>query len=162
MYRFATPLALVLLATTAAVAQDPVMIKEIEVEVDLDAVVNPEAAARYGTLATDLEGAISARLVDRIDEDGMNLTVDISEAELSNSFTEALGIADTKLVGDVKIAGDTSNALDNVYTLTVSIEQVRLFFPEGTDETSLSVSSDEYYASLIAAFADAVAVRVDD
>lgn len=162
MYRFATPLAFALLAATGALAQDPVMIKDVIVEIDLDAIVNPEAAKRYGTLATDLEGAISARLVDRISEDGMTLTVDISEAELSNSFTEAAGIADTMLVGDVKVAGATSNALDNIYTLTVSIEQVRVFFPAGMDETTLTVSSDEYYTSLISAFAEAVAVRIDE
>ena len=162
MYRFATPLAFAMLVATGAFAKDAVMIKEIVVETDLEAIVNPEAAKRYGTLATDLQGAIAARLADRIAEDGMTLTVDISEAELSNSFTEAAGIADTKLVGDIKVAGVASNALDNVYTMTVSIEQVRLFFPAGMDETTLTVSSDEYYTSLIAAFADAVAVRIDE
>jgi len=162
MLRIVPPLLIALLLATSAPAKDKVMLKDIVVEMDLEAVVNAEAAMRYGTLATDLQGAIAARLADRIAEDGLTLTVDISEAELSNGFTEAVGIAETKLIGDVKIAGKASNALDNIFTLTVTIDQVRVFFPEGLDETTLTVSSQEYYTSLIAAFADAVAVRIDD
>lgn len=162
MSRIATPLMIAAFLASGAFEKEPVMLKEIVVEMDLEAIVNPEAAAHYGTLATDLQGAIAARLVDRVADEGDTLTVDISEAELSNGFTDAVGLAETKLVGEVKIAGKATNALDNVFTLTVTIDRVRVFFPSGMDEATLTVSSEVYYTALIAAFADAVAVRIDD
>lgn len=162
MYRFITPLLISISLGTGALAQDSDKIKEIKVEMDLTAIVNPAAALRLGTLATDLQGAIAARLVDRIGEEGRVVSVDISEAELSNSFTEVAGLADTMLVGVVHVTDENDNTNFNTYTLTVTIEQARAFFPADLDEATLTASSDAYYTSLISAFADAVAVRIDD
>ena len=162
MQRYLTPLALSLLLSTAAFAQESDRIKEITVEMDLTAIVNPEAAKRFGTLATDLQGAIAARLADRIGEEGRKLSVDISEAELSNAFTGPMGIAESKLVGLVHVTDENDATHFNTYTLTVTIDQARAFFPPETDEATLTASSDAYYVSLISAFAEAVAVRIDD
>lgn len=162
MYRLSAPILMSIFLATGAVAQNSDTIKEITVEMDLTAIVNPAAAKRLGTLATDLQGAIAARLVDRIGEEGRKLSVDISEAELSNSFTEAAGLADTMLVGVVKVTDENDNTNFNTYTLTVSIEQARAFFPADLDEATLTASSDAYYTSLISAFAEAVAVRIDE
>ena len=162
MYRLIAPLLISISLGTGALAQDSDKIKEIKVEMDLTAIVNPAAALRLGTLATDLQGAIAARLVDRIGEEGRVVSVDISEAELSNSFTEAAGLADTMLVGVVHITDENDNTNFNTYTLTVTIEQARAFFPAELEEATLTASSDAYYTSLISAFADAVALRIDD
>jgi hypothetical protein len=162
MYRLSAPILMSIFLATGAVAQESDKIKEITVEMDLTAIVNPAAAKRLGTLATDLQGAIAARLVDRIGEEGRKLSVDISEAELSNSFTEAAGLADTILVGVVNVTDENDNSHFNTYTLTVTIEQARAFFPADLDEATLTASSDAFYTSLIMAFADAVAVRIDD
>ena len=162
MSRFAAPILLSLLLATTAGAEQSEKIKTITVEMDLAAIVNPEAAKRYGTLATDLQGAIAARLVDRIADEGRVLSVDISEAELSNAFTEAMGLADTKLVGEVHIDDENDKGNFNTYTLTVTVDNARAFFPAGIDEATLTVSSDDFYSSLISAFADEVAKRIDE
>lgn len=162
MSRFTAPILLSFFLATAAGAEQSEMIKEITVEMDLAAVVNPAAAERFGTLATDLQGAIAARLVDRIADEGRVLSVDISEAELSNAFTEAAGLADTKLVGEVHIEDENDKGNFNTYTLTVTVENARAFFPADIDEATLTASSDAFYASLISAFADEVAKRIDE
>lgn len=162
MQRISTSVLLTLFLATGALAQDSDLIKEISVEMDLTAIVNPEAAKRFGTLATDLQGAIAARLVDRIGEEGRKLTVDISEAELSNAFTGGAGLAESRLVGLVHVTDENDNSHFNTYTLTVTIDQARVYFPPETDEATLTASSDAYYTSLISAFAEAVADRIDD
>ncbi|MDM7931091.1 hypothetical protein [Tabrizicola sp.] len=161
MYKLSAPLLISILLATGAQAKED-KIKDIKVEMDLAAIVNPLAAERLGTLATDLQGAIAARLADRVAEEGKVLTVDISEAELSNAFTDAAGLAETKLVGLVHVTDENDNSNFNSYQLTVTVDQARAFFPADTDEASLTASSDAYYTSLITAFADAVAVRIDE
>lgn len=162
MNRVAYPLLLSLFLATGALAQDKDMIKEISVEMDLAAIVNPEAAKHYGNLATDLQGAIAALLADRIGEEGREVKVDISEAELSNAFTGPAGLEESKLVGMVYITDENDNSHFNTYELTVTVEQARLFFPPDTDETTLTASSEAYYSSLVSAFAQAVADRIDN
>lgn len=153
-----TLLALVAATSTGFAAT---MVKEIEVSADLTAIKNPLAATYWTDLSDDVENAIVARLTDRISEDGVSISIDLSEVELSNSFQEALNIADTSLVADVKVSSDTDNSAHNTYNLTVNINQAMLFLPEGTDVSQLSQDSTEYYDALINAFADAVVVRLD-
>ena len=102
-----TALSSLLLATTAFAALD--MVSSIDVTVDLPAITNKAAALRYSNIADDLKSAITSRLVDRLAEDGMKVSVDISEVELSNSFTETVGSADTRLVGIVSITDVADN-----------------------------------------------------
>lgn len=157
MNRFVITAAAMLLST-AALAADKV--KEIDVSLDLDAVTNQEAALRFANTADDLKNAIAARVLDRADPDeGLTIDINLSEVELSSSFTEAVGAADTRLVGDVKVTEGPS--LKGEYQLTVDVNQARTFFPATVDLTKLTANSDEYYNAMIAAFADAVVVRLD-
>ena len=151
--------AALLMATTAFAEVDK--IKEVVVTMDLGAVTNPAAALRYAKVADDLQGAIAARVVDRTGEEGMKVDIDISEVELSNSFTEIVGSADTRLVGVVHVTDDKNNTNFKTYELTVDVNQAKGFFPETVDLTKLSASSDEYYTAMITAFADAVVRRLD-
>ena len=147
-----------MLISTAAFAAD--MVKEIDVSLEIDAVTNPAAALRYANTADDLKNAIAARLVDRTDPDkGVTIDINLSEVELSNSYTEMVGAADTRLVGDVKVTEGPS--LKNEYQLSVDVNQAKVFFPATVDMTKLTASSDEFYTSMITAFADAVVVRLD-
>ena len=66
----------VLASTTAQAAVDNVA--EVHVEADLSVVQNEKAAAYWANLPADLENAIVARLVNRIAEDGVTITVDLS------------------------------------------------------------------------------------
>ena len=158
MNRFVLTVAAMLISTAAFAAADKV--KEIDVSLDIDAVTNPAAALRYANTADDLKNAIAARLIDRTDADkGVTIDINLSEVELSNSYTEMVGAADTRLVGDVKVTEGPS--LKNEYQLTVDVNQAKVFFPATVDLTKLSSSSDEFYASMITAFADAVVVRLD-
>ena len=158
MNRFVLTVAAMLISTAAFAAADKV--KEIDVTLEIDAVTNPAAALRYANTADDLKNAIAARLVDRTDPDkGVTIDINLSEVELSNSYTEMVGAADTRLVGDVKVTEGPS--LKNEYQLSVDVNQAKVFFPATVDMTKLTASSDEFYTSMITAFADAVVVRLD-
>jgi hypothetical protein len=137
-------------------------IDKIEVTVDMTAITNPAAAARYAHIGDDLQSALMARLVDRIAETGMTLSVDISEVELSNTYTEIVGSADTRLVGTVNITDMENNSNYRSYELSVDINQAKAFLPTTVDLSTLSASSNEYYKAMIATFADTVAQKLSE
>ena len=132
------------------------MVSVVEVSLDLPAVTNKAAALRFTHIADDLKTAITALLVDRLAPEGEKIGIDLSEVELSNSYTEAIGTADTRLVGIVSITDPKDNSNFRNYTLTVDVNQAKTFLPTTVDMSTLSSSSDEYYTALIHAFAQAV------
>jgi hypothetical protein len=158
-----------LLATSAlvllpfsALAAGPVMVKSVEVEVALEDVTNVNAAERFANIKTDLENAIAARLVDRTDdENGVKITVDISELELSNAYSEIFNLADSRLAGIVQVIGTADNPDSARYELVIDVEGAQAYFPEGTVLADLPADSAVYYDTLITAFADAVVLNLD-
>jgi len=151
-----------LLFATQAFAAPDTMVKEIDVQIELPDVTNAAAAARFATIETDLESALAARMVERLADVGVNVIIDISEVELSNSFTETMNLADTRLVATVKITDDVDNSNFNSYELTVDVNAAKMFVPAGTDLVVLPVDSSIYYDALIAAFADGVVTRLNE
>lgn len=165
MRRFAPATALALIFALPAVAQEMRMVKTIDVTTELTAVQNTEAAAYWATLDTDLESAIAERLVGRIaadDSNAVNITIDVAEVELANAFQEAVGTDDTMLAGNVRIRNDVSNGNDKDFDLSVNLNQIVPMLPVGTDLTLVPASNADVYASLVAAFADAVVTRIDN
>lgn len=152
-------LAATLLATTA-IAQEPTKVKEVDVEADLSAVQNPRAASYWTDIAEDLENAIVARLTDRIADDGVKISVDISEVELANTFENLTNVADTRMVGQVNVTSETDNTEFNSYELTLSVEQALPYFPPGTVVTAITLENRDYYTGMIEGFAQAVVDRL--
>ncbi len=154
-------LSLALLAgTTAHAAFDKVA--EVNVEADLSVVQNAEAAAYWANVTTDLENAIVARLVDRIDEEGVIVSVDLSEIELASAFEQAYNIADSVLVGEINVKGEQTNANEFTYDLSVSLESaVVAVSADGTTVVYDTINSPEAYQVLISAFADNVVESLD-
>lgn len=152
-------LAATLIATTG-LAQDMTMVREVDVEADLSAVQNPRAAEYWTDIADDLENAIVARLTDRIAEDGVRISVDISEVELANTFENLTNVADTRMVGQVNVTSETDNTKFNSYELTLSVEQALPYFPPGTVVTAITLENRDYYSGMIEAFAQSVVDRL--
>lgn len=144
---------------SAAFAQDT-MVQEVSVEADLTAVSNAQAAAYWTNAADDLENAIVARLVDRIADTGSKISIDIDELALSNSFQNQLGLEDAVLVGMVNVSNDTDNSKFDAYELTVTAQSAQAFAADGTVLEGAFTDTPEYYAALIAAFADGVVTRL--
>lgn len=132
------------------------MVAEVEVSIDLPAVTNVAAAARFTNISDDLKNAIMVLLVDRMAPEGEKIGIDISEVELSNSFTETVGTADTKLVGIVSITDPKDNSNFKSYTLSVDVNQAKTYLPAETDIATLKASDDAYYKALIDAFAKTI------
>lgn len=146
---------------TAAIAAPDTMVKTVEVNIELTAMENKAAAARFATMQDDLQNALTARLANRFADEGVKISVDISAAELSNSYTEQMGLADTRLVGNVVITDETNNTNFDAYILTVDINSARSYLPEGVDVATLPKDSSDYYNAMIAAFAHHVVLMLD-
>jgi hypothetical protein len=146
--------------TTAGLAANTPSVKTIKVEVELEAIANPKAAAYWTSIADDLENAIVARITDQIAEDGIALKIDLQEVSLSGGFSEMLGIADTRLVGDVIMTHETDNSRFGAYKLTVDVNAAMPMLPPDTDVTVMPADSRVYYDAMIATFADGVVERL--
>lgn len=146
------------LFATGAYAADT--LSEVEVEADLTAISNTEAATVWSDLTGDLEQKITERLATRIGEDGASVMVDIDEIALANLFEQTTGMAESKLEGDVEIdAPGLFNKMD--YTLTVTSEQAVAYYPSGTTPGEVTVGSEVYYNAMLDAFADNIASKFD-
>lgn len=156
--------AFVTLASLAASVALPVtaetIVREVEVSVDMEALQNTNAAAHWTSLADDLENAIVGALVGQTGEEGAKVSVDIDEVELASSFQSAVGVADSKLIGDVAVTHDSDNTKFDNYELTVTFEQAGPFFLPGTDLSAITTDSAEYYDAMVAAFADHVVQKL--
>ncbi len=145
-------------------------VAKIDVQVDLSAVQNAEAATYWANLEVDLENALAARLVDRLvteeakpDEngkiDGAQIVVDIREVELANALQRELNLGDAVLVGQVTVKDDTDNSNADGYELTTSLENAKVVVPEGK-MVVLSTDTTEAYTRLVDVFAENVVSRL--
>lgn len=145
---------------TAPAAFAETMVKEVVVNADLSAVDNAKAGEHWATLTDDLQNAIVTRIAPLAAEEGVKITVEIDSVELANSFQSAVGVADSKLAGQVRVTSDIASPSVENYDLVVSFEQAGPFFLPGTDLSKITTDSKEYYDAMIAAFADYVAARL--
>ncbi|AWB50605.1 hypothetical protein HYN69_18565 (plasmid) [Gemmobacter aquarius] len=144
----------------AVFADENTQVRDIDVEADIAAINNPAAAAYWTNVADDLENAIVARITNRTSDDGVKISVDISEVELANAFENVTNVAETKMVGQVNVTSDTDNTEFNSYELTVSVEEALPFFPPGTTVVMITRDTPEYYKAMVEAFAEAVVKRL--
>jgi hypothetical protein len=160
MFRTTIAAALLALSSTTAFAE-VTTINSIRVTADITAIENPQAAEYWGSLTTDLEAAILARLVDRIAEDGAQIKIDLNEIALSNTFQNAFGLEDAVLVGQVTISHETDNSQFNAYELTITANASGVLSEDGTILAGAFADTPEYYAAFISAFADGVVDRLN-
>ncbi|MDX5351233.1 MAG: hypothetical protein LPJ95_11115 [Paracoccaceae bacterium] len=145
------------LATSAFAGVEQVA--KIDVTTDLTAISNEQAANFWANLEADLENAISARVTDRLADDGAEILVDIREVELANAFERELNLADAVLVGQVNIKDDTDNQNYDAYELSVSLENAQIIVPEGA-VLVLSTDTTGAYDRLVETFAESVVSRL--
>lgn len=145
---------------TAPAAFAETMVKEVVVKADLTAIENAKAGTHWATLTDDLQNAIVTRVASRAAEEGVKITVEIDSVELANSFQSSLGVADSKLSGQVRVTSDIADDSVGNYDVAVSFEQAGPFFVAGTDLSKITTDSKEYYDAMIVAFADYVAAQL--
>lgn len=161
MYRtFAIGTMALLILSTATLAATSPTVKSVDIDVELEAIGNPKAAAYWTTIAEDLENAIVKLVTEQIADDGVEVKIDLQEVELSGGFDEAMGLADTRLVGDVAMVHATDNSRFGAYTLTVDINAARPLLPQGVDLQTLPADTRVYYDAMIQAFAQGVVDRL--
>ena len=147
--------------TVPACAQQPDMIKSINVETSLTDLNNPQAATYWKTLDNDLEAAIAANLVGRLGEDGKEIKIDMNEVELANFVQAQTGAAETSMTGTVNVVDLQDNSNFQTFDLTVTMRQALPMMPPGTDLLVIAPTSSQVYSAMVATFAKAVVDRID-
>lgn len=153
------PALFALMSSTAFADVDKV--SEVTVTADIAAIGNEEAAQFWASIADDLENAILAQIVDRIDDEGAKISVRLEEVALANAFERSFDLDESVLVGQVNITDDNNNANFNSYELSVSLSGMTAVDESGDPIMFESVQTELAYVTLIEAFADGVVTRLD-
>ena len=155
-----TAISLAVFATTSAQAAVET-ISDVTVTADVTAIQNQKAAAYWANVATDVQNAILARLVDRIADDGAKITVDLREVELASSFERAINVSDAVLVGQVNVSDETDNSNFNAYELSISLGTAASVSADGKSYFYDTLDTPEAYQALVNSFADNVVKRLE-
>lgn len=153
----AAAMALLLVATPSLASDTPV--ESVDVSFDLTAIENAEAAEFWATLEDDLETAIITLVADRIAENGSEISVDIDELSMSNSFEAALG-SDSVLAGSIAITNDTDSTKNGFFDFTVTVDQAGRMSNTGEEVALLTVPVEEAYTALVDAYAAGIVERM--
>jgi hypothetical protein len=142
--------ALALVACVQAEAPAPVTVSNVEVDVDLTAVASRQAAARWATLETDIAAALDQEFVGMTSPEGYLVKVDVDELSLAT-----LGGDDARLTGTAQMVDIFREQVVRSFAVSASANEAAAFLPPG--QTSVSPTSQEFYAAVVRAFARGVA-----
>ncbi|MDD7972248.1 hypothetical protein [Roseinatronobacter alkalisoli] len=152
--------ALFALASSTALASVE-KVSEVTVAADITAIGNEEAALFWASITDDLENAILALIVDRIDDEGAKISVRLEEVALASAFERSFDLEQSVLVGQVNVTDETDNSNFNSYELSVSLSGVTAVDEYGEPLLFESVEAELAYQTLITAFAEGVVARLD-
>ena len=144
--------ALMLAACGGTPKTEPLLISGVEVQADLPSVGSPQAVAYWKNLSGDLETAIAAEFVGRVDPAGKQINVDVDEISLTTPFAAGATAETARLAGTVTLVNpDGTNAA--VYNVTATSADVVTYLPQGSDIVAIQPTSAEYYRAIVQAFA---------
>lgn len=144
--------ALVLAACSGGETPGPLTISEVTVQADLPAVGSRQAVTYWQNLSDDLETAIAAQFVGRIDPAGKRIDVDVDEISLGSGFAAGATAETARLSGRVTLINpDGTDAA--AYDVTATSQDLVSYLPPGTNLVSVPPTSAEYYNAIVQAFA---------
>ena len=144
--------ALLLAACGGGQPEQPLTISGVTVQADLPAVGSPQAVAYWKNLSGDLETAIAAEFVGRVDPGGKQINVDVDEISLTTPFAAGATAETARLAGTVTLINpDGTNAA--VYDVTATSADVVTYLPPGSTLVTVQPTSAEYYRAIVQAFA---------
>lgn len=146
-------------ATTPETPTPPATISAIDVNTDLGSIGNAESVRYWQSLDEDLEAALAAAYLGRIDPAGAIISVDVDEISLANAFSTQFQGEDARLTGQVVVTDPVSGESSGVYNVAASASQAQSLLV-GTGVTTVSPTSDEFYAAVVEAFARGVVQAV--
>jgi hypothetical protein len=146
--------------SSAAFAQDELVFSDVNVEASMEAAQNGNAMQVFPEITTDLMTAISSRVPGSDDAADPTIRIDIRKISLngnpmltgSNEFNEIEGV--------VAISGKGGNTPGYSFPVNISAYAADIAVPEGY--VAVAPSQDDFYVSMINAFADVVAQQALD
>lgn len=151
--------AALVLAACAGNEPEPMTISEVRVEADLASIGTRQAVSYWQNLSDDLEEAIAAQFLGRIDPTGNVITVDVDELSLNTAFGAGATAETAVLSGRVELLNPAGTS-EGAWDVTASATDVVDFLPAGTDIVSVPPTSAAYYRAIVQAFARGAALTV--
>ncbi|MGR3513523.1 MAG: hypothetical protein ACU0GG_12245 [Paracoccaceae bacterium] len=159
MLRTLSKTAALALVGTAALASDTHIIEDIDVQFEVESIESEVAAEFWSDLEGDLEEAILSRVADQLGENGSEITIDIDELAISNSFEGALG-TDSTLLAAVAIENETDPTKNSFYDLKVTVDESGSFQTEDGSTAIVTHEREAVYEAVVNTFADGVVKRL--
>ena len=139
---------------------EPLTISDVSVEADLPSVGSREAVAYWQNLDADLETAIAAQYVGRVDPAGKHINVDVDEISLRSPFMSGATGETAKLSGRVTLVNPDGTSAAT-YDVTATSQDVATYLPPGSNLVSIPPTSAEYYRAIVQAFAAGTATTLN-
>ena len=160
MKRFAiSTLAAISLAAPALAIESDHMIKKVDVTFDLQAVDSVEAAKFWGDLEGDLESAIVALVTNNIGETGSEISVDVDEFDMTNSFQGALGV-DSSLMAGIEIKNEDDPTKNSFFDLRLTVDESGAFKTSDDGMEIVAHDREAVYDTMVNGFATALVERL--
>jgi hypothetical protein len=149
--------ALALALAACAREEPPMTIAEVNVTSDLAAIGSRDAVAYWQNLDADLETALAAEFVGRVDPNlGKTINVDVDELSLTNALSPSLAAEDARLAGRVEVV-NADGTSGGAYNVTASSQDAITYLPAGSNTPVVQPSSSEFYSAVVRAFAEGTA-----
>ncbi|TPE50203.1 hypothetical protein [Amaricoccus solimangrovi] len=132
-------------------------ISEITVNTDLSAIGNRSAVNYWSNLSTDLKTALANEFVNDIAPGGAQLTVDVDELALAQSYSQGL-TQNSTLKGQVIV--NHRGTVAGTYNVTATMAEAMASEEQG-GKTPPAPDSTESYQALLKAFARGVDQQIN-
>jgi hypothetical protein len=153
-------LALAFGSSGAAAQEAPRPVSSIDVQADVTAIANAEAAEYWRDVASDLEDALVRHLAGTMDPAGLALLVAVDELALEQAFVAGFA-GDARLVGRAQLVDrEARDRVEATYEIAATVSEMDVELPEGVEVERVLHTSAEFYEAVVDAFARGVADTV--
>ena len=147
------------LAMAGSLAASETPVEKVDVAFDVQAVESETAATFWADLEGDLEAAILAKVADRIEDHGSEISIDIDEFDMSNNFQGAIGV-DSVLTASIEVRNEEDPSKNGFFDLRVSVDEAAKLIRGQSGAEIVTHDRDDVYQAMVETFADGVVKRL--
>lgn len=152
-------MAVALAALSSPLAAQETPVESVDVTFDLQDVESKVAAEFWADLEGDLETEIVRLVATRIAESGSEISIDIDEFDVSNSFQGAIGV-DSVLTASVEVKNEDDPTKNSFYDLRVTVDEAARIKRDGDGAELITHEREDVYRAMVETFAEGVVKRL--
>ena len=146
-------------ALSSPIVAQETPIESVDVTFELQDVESKVAAEFWADLEGDLETEIISLVTDRIADDGSEISIDIDEFDVSNSFQGALGV-NSELTAAIEVKNESDPSKNSFYDLRVTVDEAAKLKRDEDGAQLITHDREDVYRAMVETFAEGVVKRL--